>query len=299
MSDTAESSCPSQTSAFPASSDSDAGGCRVLAVVLTCSAPEHVRRCIASLSGQKRRPDGVLVIDNCGDPPVTADLFDTTLPVVILRTGKNVGPAGGFATAIDVFLGSGYDFVWLMDDDISPHPVCLETLVVAVGDTEAIAVPFLAADPHHDERRHSWGWWAVLIPRRVAQRHGGPRAEFVWWLEDTEYMQRRLPSEGVTVVRPAGAVVHRANRRSDRYRPAWKYFYEARNATYVHFHLEQRRYLRHLARELTATARWILRAEEHRGRKLSALARGFVAGVNGSLGLTVPLENPHRPDDQA
>lgn len=273
-------------------------GGRVLAVVLTYSAPEHVRRCVEALAAQDRRAEAILVIDNCGEPAVTAEMFDASLGVRVHRTEENLGPGGGFALAVEEFLASEYDHVWLMDDDVSPEPSCLSALLEAVdGRRDAIAIPYVDPNGDTSKRFEGWGWYGPLIPRAVVQTAGGPRADFVWWLEDTEYLGHRIPNAGVEVLRPA-AVAHWATSRASRTRPAWKYFYEARNLTYLHVRTLHGRHAATLVREVRRRAVRIVRREEHRSRKLLALGHGVFDGLRGKLGLTHPLTDPHRPDQR-
>jgi GT2 family glycosyltransferase/Tfp pilus assembly protein PilF len=268
---------------------------RVLAAVVTFSAPEHLHRCLNALAAQDRPPERVLVIDNCGHPPVPADLSVGSLDIEVHRTDRNLGPAGAFALAVDLFLTSGFDAVWLMDDDVAPEQTCLRVLLEAVArEDRAIALPLVDPDGDTSRRFEGWGWYGALIPRTVAETQGGPRADFVWWLEDTEYLQHRLPASGVRVLRPA-AVVAVASARATARKPAWKYFYESRNLTYVHAHWMHGRRTPDLLAALARSVIRIARSEDERARKLLVLARGVYDGVRGRLGLTFPLEAPHRP----
>jgi hypothetical protein len=103
------------------------------------------------------------------------------------------------------------------------------------------------------------------------------------------------------------AVVHHDAIRQGGDLPAWKYYYEARNMLYYHWHIRHRmgRYGRNLVR---LVGRAVFRQRRHRLRCLAAVGRGLFDGAFGRLGIrypVVPLRErdlvvrPLRPDPAA
>jgi GT2 family glycosyltransferase len=137
---------------------------------------------------------------------------------------------------------------------------------------------------------------------------GAPKAELFWWTEDTEYLQWRIPEAGFHVVWTDDAVMNISRRREDGTKPAWKYYYEARNQVFHRVHVQRdherphRRHLRvrvRLWRSAKSVAKLAVRAlrKEHTDRlsKFRMVLRGAWDGLLGRLGRTVPVADGHRP----
>jgi GT2 family glycosyltransferase len=279
----------------------------VQAIVLTYQAPDAVRRCIAALARQTRRVDEILVVDNDGGSSMLeGPALDPRVRVLALPT--NVGPAGGYAAGLLEFLAGTASLAWLMDDDVEPAPDALEQQL-ATRDTGANVVMATMVDDDREVVTNTHGWCAVLVERQVVAAVGVPNPELFWWTEDTEYVQWRIPRAGFALTRSEGAVVRVSRSRDDTEKPAWKYYYEARNQTYYRLHTQRvaspGRTPRHLSarvrwgratRTLTKlTARALTKESSHRGAKFAMVVRGAWDGVRGRLGVTVRADRSDRP----
>lgn len=121
---------------------------KVLAVIVAYNSPEALERCLASLDSQHRQVDGVLVVDN--SEPTAAEIKHLSFAIVertrILRTGSNLGPAGGFALGLASFMEDGrYSHAWLMDDDCYPDSPALERILEVASTVRPGAAVFPAA----------------------------------------------------------------------------------------------------------------------------------------------------------
>jgi hypothetical protein len=152
------------------------------------------------------------------------------------------------------------------------------------------------------------GWWGVLIPRAIVERVGVPNAELFWWTEDTEYLQWRIPQAGYQAVWTEEPVGEVSRGRPDASKPAWKYYYEARNQVFhrihvqrpstkpVPYHLRVRVRAQRAARSVgKLAARAATREHEQRVTKLVMVGRGAVDGLFGRLGHTVSADTADRP----
>ena len=106
---------------------------QVCAVVVTYNRLEMLKRCIAALKAQTS-PCDILVIDNASTDGTGDYLagnedigFDKSINYCCLD--KNSGGAGGFNKGMREAVERGYDYIWLMDDDVIPYPDALEKLL--------------------------------------------------------------------------------------------------------------------------------------------------------------------------
>jgi rhamnopyranosyl-N-acetylglucosaminyl-diphospho-decaprenol beta-1,3/1,4-galactofuranosyltransferase len=268
----------------------------VLAVVLTHNAPQSLDRCIRAISGQTCPPKSILVVDSASEKPVRAeDLPSETLPVNVLRSDTNVGPAGGYALGLAEFQRTEFNRAWVMDDDIIPDPECLSALLTD-GQMMGPSTFAFPLSVQRDGTVGRWGsWCGFLIAREIVEKVGLPMAELFWWAEDAEYCQWRIPRAGFARHLVEDAVVHHDAIRQQKAVPVWKYYYEARNMLYYHLHVMHRVgwFPRNSALLLV---RALIRQKGSRLRCLAAIARGWFDGAFSRLGIRFPLEPFHEHD---
>lgn len=263
---------------------------RVLAIVLTYSAPDALVACIRALMTQSTLPDEVLVIDNAGEPAAERSLAAAGVcwdRIRVIRQAKNMGPAGGHATGLREFVVSDCDLAWVMDDDCLPETDCLEALLAETGRRREAVFVFPDWIAPSGQVAQYPAWCGFLISSDVVHRVGLPRPELVWWGEDTEYLLYRVPAAGYALEHcEAARVAHLLARATDK-RPGWKYYYESRNTVYLRLH-----YWRNPHRTIRSIARLLARValrEDDRGHKLWLTVRGVADGLRGRLGMRVPI----------
>src|SRR5271167_2503152 len=101
----------------------------VCAVVVTYNRKELLRKCLQSLRRQTRPLECILVVDNASTDG-TLDLLEAEFPnLEQLKLKTNTGGAGGFKAGMQWAYCHGYEWVWIMDDDIEVTPECLETML--------------------------------------------------------------------------------------------------------------------------------------------------------------------------
>ena len=258
----------------------------VTATILTYDAPEALGRCLDAISQQTRLPDRIVLIDNHGPIPVqNRDVVRQNLPIEIVRLEDNLGPAGGHAAAFTRFLESDSDFIWVMDDDIVPEPDCLQRLLgQARKMDEAVLVYPHVVDPEGLAHEYP-AWHGFIMSREAVIQAGIPRAELVWWAEDTEYLQHRVPQAGVQVARVQQAVTVHCLARRARPKRASRYYYEARNSVYYRLRLQRPRKLKKCLKTMGRLyLRPLIRREDRRLLKVLRTTQGISDGLRGRLG---------------
>jgi len=262
------------------------------AVIVTFERPRLLTRCLEAVAAQSSPPETILVVDNASRDR-TRELLSSEsrsrrgLSVLSMR--ENLGPAGGFAAGLERALDGDAELFWLMDDDVLPAEDCLERLV-SCARTHHAQMVFPSIFDENRRPADYPGWSGVLLAREAVRRGGVPRSDLFWWIEDTEYLQWRLPRlHGVPSCRcPTARVEHGLPSRHGP-KPAWKYYYEVRNTLHYRLRIQDTSWRRRGARMLVVTLRSSARALLEPGRlsKLRMVLRGVRDGLTGRLGKRV------------
>jgi rhamnopyranosyl-N-acetylglucosaminyl-diphospho-decaprenol beta-1,3/1,4-galactofuranosyltransferase len=197
-------------------------GAGVVAVVVTWNRARMLERLLRALAGQTVTPDRVVVVDNASTDTTSEVLQrlqeELAVPVQVVRLPRNTGGAGGFHAGVKHAVTAGCRLLWLMDDDGTPPPDCLETLLAHVGSYEFLGPAVVAEDDptrlcfpirlpgsarvvHRIDDVEAAArdgvlegvvipFNGVLIHRELVERIGPPRAEFFIWGDDVEYLWR-------------------------------------------------------------------------------------------------------------
>jgi GT2 family glycosyltransferase len=106
---------------------------RVAAVVVTFNRKNLLCECLDGLLTQTTPLASVLIIDNASNDG-TAELLGERgylgrAGVEYIRLPLNTGGAGGFHEGVKRAFEEGFDWAWLMDDDVEPLQDALETML--------------------------------------------------------------------------------------------------------------------------------------------------------------------------
>jgi rhamnopyranosyl-N-acetylglucosaminyl-diphospho-decaprenol beta-1,3/1,4-galactofuranosyltransferase len=274
---------------------------------LTFNGRETLKNCLDAIESQQGPLESILVVDNASACPVN-DLVSASPHAQLMSLQENLGPAGGYEAGLRAFLETGAEWAWIIDDDCVAAPDALSAQLALAGNEPQIVLSTMI-DAQTGRRANTQGWCGVLIPRAVIEDVGLPNAELFWWTEDTEYLQWRIPRAGYSVQRCAAAHITVYRARSTRAKPAWKYYYEARNLVYFRIHTQGLKRqqpdspplkLPRIGKASRVVARLAGRAlfveSSERILKISMIAWGVVDGVRGRLGRTVRVDQPNRPE---
>jgi len=142
----------------------------VTAVVLGWNGRDDTLACLRSLDRATYPELSVVVVDNGstdGGPDAVAAEFPE---VTLIRLDENRGFAGGVNVGVAAALGSGADFVLLLNNDATVEAGLLEPLVAAVGPGVGAACPQIL----DGDGSTIWYAGAAYDPRRGHQgRHTG------------------------------------------------------------------------------------------------------------------------------
>lgn len=143
----------------PLSATRPAGAPRVLAIIVNWNKREHVRRLLGELGALRRPPDEILVVDNASTDG-SAEMIAAEFPhVTLLRSPQNVGGSGGFNRGLRWALErGGFDYLWLLDNDVVVHEGALEALLATAEADPAVGlVGSRIVDLGHPEKTQEVG----------------------------------------------------------------------------------------------------------------------------------------------
>lgn len=191
---------------------------KVGTVVVTHNRLELLKDVIASIRQQTFTDFDIVVVNN-DSTDGTADWLEGQNDIITI-TQSNLGGAGGFNTGMRYVAEHGYEYCWVMDDDVVCSPTALEELMKAVVVREDIGfvcsrvlgidgrpmntpVParksltegmysdvFELVNMHAMVRLDTATFVSVLLPSKIIFKVGLPYKEFFIWYDDFEYTSR-------------------------------------------------------------------------------------------------------------
>ncbi len=204
---------------------------KIVAVVVTYNRKECLLKNIQALLNQTDAKTDILIIDNAstdGTEEAVASYRDAG-QIIYENTGANLGGAGGFNYGVRLACEIGYDYLWLMDDDVYPYPDALSKLIQAHedlhGDYGYLAGVVLwkdgtecrmnklhpkayGAGPNEWYKRIDFSTFvSMFLPRQTVEEFGLPIKEFFIWGDDIEYT-RRITAKKPAYMVPESKVLH-------------------------------------------------------------------------------------------
>jgi len=137
-------------------------GVRVAAVIVTYNRKQLLCECIDALLAQSVPVAGIVLIDNASTDGTAALLAEKgyleTGVLDYVRMPVNAGGAGGFHEGVKRAYDEGYDWLWLMDDDVEPVPDALSTMLSYSSVSECIQ----GSKIFKDGESEGWEKWACI-----------------------------------------------------------------------------------------------------------------------------------------
>lgn len=187
-------------------------------VVVTYNRLTLLKEVIESLRCQTYKDSQIVVVNN-GSTDDTESWLKKQ-PDVKTITQANLGGAGGFHTGMKYVAEQGYEYCWIMDDDVICSPTALEELLKAVKVREDIGfvcsrvlgidgLPMNTPTPavktmhkgqysdvfelvndHAMVRISMSTFVSVLVPSHIIYEVGLPYKDYFIWGDDSEYTER-------------------------------------------------------------------------------------------------------------
>ena len=186
-------------------------------VVVTFNRLQLLKEVIDSLRVQTYSDFDIIVVNN-GSTDDTPNWLEKQADIITI-TQENLGGAGGFHTGMKYVAEHGYEYCWVMDDDVVCNPTALEELIKAYNTVpeagfvcsrvvgingKPMNTPtalgaykdgdytdtFELVNEHQMVRVTTATFVSVLINTNIIRSIGLPYKEFFIWGDDTEYTQR-------------------------------------------------------------------------------------------------------------
>ncbi|SEG79528.1 Glycosyltransferase, GT2 family [Thermomonospora echinospora] len=282
-------------------------GERVVAVIVTYNRRGLLEEALTAVTGQTRRPDVTVVVDNASTDGTRELLAARAAELEKVALEHNTGGAGGFAAGVARALELGADRIWLLDDDTVPEPgalaallrVCDGAALVAsrVVWTDGRAHPMNTPRPKPGASRaeqaaaqalgcvpiRSASFVSVLVDAAVVRERGLPIADYFLWNDDFEFTTRILRGRRGLLC-PDSVVVHKTRTfGSTDADPGERFFYEVRNKVWLFTRSGGLAPAERVVYGGSTVRRWaktFVRSSD-RATLRRGLARGLAAGLRG------------------
>ena len=281
----------------------------VAAVVVTYNRLALLKQCVQALRAQTR-PCDILIVDNASTDG-TAEWLAAQPELSSRNTGSNLGGAGGFNYGMRWAVESGYDQIWVMDDDTLPKPDALEKLLEAdtllkgnYGWLSSVALWTDGGECKMNRQKLKKSYYdyspllkyglvqaeqatfvSLFLRRETILRAGLPIREFFIWGDDSEFTRRIAVREGIPSFVVGGSQVVHATKNNEGSNVALddperigRYFYAFRNEAYLYRQEGAKGRLFCFAKRGRDFLR-IVRYGRPAGPRLGVLLRGMWAGL--------------------
>lgn len=269
----------------------------ICAVVVTYNRKDLLLECLDALINQTRKLDAIYIIDNFSNDGTEELLYENkylinnppTNPTAIWETenskdkitihyvkmNQNTGGAGGFYEGVKRSYEKGYDWLWIMDDDVQMIPSTLQKLlesaessklfavgptVIYTNNTKYLFYPF--PNMESDKYFKKYGNNTIIkntIPpfngtiynRSVIEKVGFPDKNLFIWGDEDDFGYRVMQQFNAGV--STSAICYHPQLFYPKYafigkrkfnyflNPTWKVYYKIRNLTYLRLYKKQKR----------------------------------------------------------
>lgn len=286
-------------------------GKTVAAVVVTYNRLALLQQCIAHLKAQTV-PCDILLIDNASTDG-TGAWAAVQKEIQYYNTGANLGGAGGFNIGMRRAVESGYDYVWVMDDDTLPNPDALEKLLEAdkilggdYGWLSSVALWTDGSECRMNRQKLKKSFYeyspllkyglvqaeqatfvSLFLRSEIIRRVGLPIKEFFIWGDDIEFTRRITVREQIpSFVAGQSQVVHAMKENNgssiatDNIERIDRYQYAFRNENYLYRKEGLKGFCYYFAKCGLNIIRILTKSNDHKWKRclvlVGATLKGFV-----------------------
>jgi len=153
---------------------------RVLAIIINWNKKDWLDRVLEAVQKLERPPDEILVVDNASSDG-SAEMVSGKHPRAhLLRQKENLGGSGGFNAGLRWGLErGGFDYFWLLDNDVILHPEALSALLAVAESDPRIGqvgsrIAYLGQPRRTQEAGVVVDWRRCVLQKIGAEEDFGP-----------------------------------------------------------------------------------------------------------------------------
>lgn len=283
----------------------------VAACIVTYNRKVKLMNCLDALMNQSAEGLDIVVIDNASNDGTRQELEEliSSQKIKYFNTGKNLGGAGGFYTAVK-YTALKYKYLWIMDDDTYPEKDALKGLLDA-ADLLDDRFGFLSSvvkwkDGSFCKMNRPWlgddfyehifaienglipivegSFVSMFIKSETVKQRGLPIPEFFIWGDDAEYSMRLADLGGYLI--PSSRVLHDMEENDSidvtttDYRRVTRYRYYLRNRVYIaREHHDKKKVIKYHFSCGKQILRVIVHGKDHKLLRITTIIRGFIESL--------------------
>jgi len=229
--------------------------------VVTYNRLDLLKKVIAGLRNQSIKPHSIFVVNNSSTDGTT-EWLETQSDLKVFKQ-DNTGSSGGQYKSILEMYRAGYEWIWIMDDDVCPAEDCLQNLFAERNEKKIIAPLRIGANGeiyYNDTLTFNFtnpfkGIWAKIISeydlnqriieadgitfegplfhRNLIDEIGLPDKDFFIYGDDTEFLLRANRVGYKSYIIREAILNRMLAPAEDEYIFTWKHYYILRNIMIV------------------------------------------------------------------
>ena len=283
-------------------------------LVVTYNRKELLKENMAAIFNQTCQEFDYYICDNAstdGTESIVKEQMRQHANLYYYNTGKNLGGAGGFSYGLKMIAQKDYDFCWLMDDDSIPQSDALEALaraadtlgkesfsylgstVLWMDGTPCVMNQFVPGTNVYDNLRATQNglipieygsFVGCFVNLLYTRKVGLPIKEFFIYGDDTEYTLR-LHKEKPAYMCSQSVIIHKMDSNTRigvsevPVERISRNQYSYRNRIYVFRNRRGYSWFKILYLYAKECAKVIIRAKDHKWKRLETIGKGFFAGL--------------------
>jgi len=257
------------------------------AVIVSYNRLEYLKKVVEGVMYQNYKLSEIIVVNN-GSTDGTSEWLSAQHGITDIEQ-ENVGGAGGFYTGMKYAYDKGYEWIWIMDDDVLAEKDCLQNLLSGFDDNtirntlrfSLSGVPYVNDTISYNFSNPFKSLWreivkesdfnnghyecegptfeGALLNRKVIQKIGLPLKDFFIFADDTEYFIRAKRAGFKIIVNTKAKMRRLIDPVETGKSFTWKHYYMIRNIIVLDL-LYGNLPVKFL-RPLAYLAKWLLKAQ--------------------------------------
>lgn len=276
---------------------------QIATVIVTFNRLDMLKDTIESLRNQTKKIDNIIVVNNSSTDG-TEEWLNLQSDLLVIKQ-DNLGSSGGQYTGWKTAYELGYEWLWVMDDDVLPELDCLEkiwnyksdNIIVAPLRYTPFGLPFVESDTKLVDLTNPFKsiWKRMLISDDLKneeiqcdgitfegpllhystiQKIGLPQMNFFIYGDDTEYSIRALKNNIKSYIITSARLNRRLEYSDLNLEFNWKHFYIIRNL--IAIDVLHSNYLVRIVRPFGYLFTWLKRAKNF--ENIKTVFKAFVKG---------------------